>query len=233
MKTRISTKFFAFCLLATSLEACGPEKVYVTADSQKTAAPGGPEEEDPLEPFVCIRGKNCYWSSADIESGASIETVDSKSFADSIAQRQESMKAEQQVTPANPPTVTVSLPQIVKVRFLEAQAANPSKFSVQDALRLSDLVASYADSAQRRDVIGAYLIYQNIGREVARIKSAQGRTGLGLYDNSTFSGRILNFGNGIIDVFAQFYGSLLALDPTLAVGAGESLVRNITHLLTF
>jgi hypothetical protein len=233
MKTRISTKFFAFCLLAASLEACGSEKVYVTADSQKTAAPGGPEEAD-LFP-KCTKPADCDlgWDPAYIEAGDSIETVDSKSFADSIAQRQESMKAEQQVAPANPPTVTVSIPQIVKVRFLEAQAANPSKFSVQDALRLSDLVASYADSAQRRDVIGAYLIYQNIGREVARIKSAQSRTGLGLYDNSTFSGRILNFGNGIIDVFAQFYGSLLALDPTLAVGAGESLVRNITHLLTF
>ncbi|MBM4253586.1 MAG: hypothetical protein FJ146_16585 [Deltaproteobacteria bacterium] len=217
MNNRRTIRFYAAGLLAATLWACGSEKVYVTGDSPKPDK----SEDDPIDRPMWVKGE------------ATLETVDSKTFEDKIAQRN-----DHQITPSSAHVqqagaAHVSVAEVIKLRFLEAQAANPGKFSIDDAQRLAGLVTNYAEAAKRRDVIGAFLIYQNIGREVARIKAAQNNVRLFLYDNSTFSGRILNFGNGIVDVFAQFYASFVALDPSLAVGAGESLVRNITHLITF
>ena len=162
-----------------------------------------------------------------------VETVDSESFAQKIAAQPSATETQSVSASAPVDKSNLSLTQTIKSRFLEAQAANPKAFTVTDAESLAGLVSAYAEAAQRRDVLGAYGTYRAIAREVARIKADQRKTHLALYDNDTLSGRFLNFGNGIIDVFAQFYGSFLALDPSLAVGAGESLVRNITNLLSF
>ena len=113
-----------------------------------------------------------------------------------------------------------------------AQAKRPDIMSRSEAdeivTALSDLVRHASD---KKPILAATCL-NKLNKKIYEI-SRRKRVSLGLYDNSTLSGRVMNGFNGLFDVGVQLYGALLAFDGSKVADAGQNALKTIMNLITF
>ena len=114
-------------------------------------------------------------------------------------------------------------------RITAAHAAHPNSMSQQDAQELTVLLCTYTKNAAAKDAAAAAQTWNTLNKKIMAI-AAKRQASFGLYDNSSFLGRILNGVNGMLDVGVQLYAGIISLDPKIALGAGESAARNVMQL---
>jgi hypothetical protein len=113
-----------------------------------------------------------------------------------------------------------------------AQAKRPDMLSRVEAdeivTTLSDVVQAAAD---KKPALAASSL-NKLNKKIYEI-SRRKRGALGLYDNSTLSGRVMNGFNGLFDVGVQLYGALIAFDGSQVADAGQNALKTIMNLITF
>jgi hypothetical protein len=113
-----------------------------------------------------------------------------------------------------------------------AQAKRPDMLSRSEADEIVTALSDLVQAADNKKPALAAASLNKLNKKIYAI-SRRKRITLGLYDNSTLSGRIMNGFNGLFDVGVQLYGALIAFDGSQVGDAGQNALKAIMNMISF